>query len=428
MGLLPPHGSHAAHHNAVQSLGDGSHLVLAQEQTEQPGESVQIPDRLPQKGPHLLHSPHQNIPELLLLLGAPAVSCCLKGSRQVLQTLRRPDLLQKGIQGLQLLQGVPRPCHGRLHPHQGQHPGLPAPVQVLQGGLVFQLPGQSQSPGMPVKGLPPGFSAQAPGNDIVLQPVTGRRVQGREGRFQIPQHRLPVQALYHCLQSGEHRVGGGLQKNILRSGKVGGNPVPAQNLAQNRLIPWEIPAHQGHIPVPHPGPGSAAKLRRHKHAFLPHRLQTGSPGVIRQARDGLQGPPQERPAHVTPGRSYIRIPETLLLGRNPGLGRQAQQRSRRLPGQLHPRGLGAWPIADQAHRHRGRLLNEMGQNSQLLGGEVRKSVYVKHMLPGKTPRFHLLQQLGHPVSGVLAKACTNPVVGLLQLLRQDALRLPGSCL
>ena len=96
-GLLPPHGGHAAHHDAVQGLGDGAHLVLAQKQAKQPGEAVQIPDRLPQKGRHLLHRPHQNVPELLLLLGAAPVPRRLKGGGQLLQPPGGLHLFQEGV-------------------------------------------------------------------------------------------------------------------------------------------------------------------------------------------------------------------------------------------------------------------------------------------------------------------------------------------
>ncbi len=88
---------------------------------------------------------------------------------------------------------------------------------------------------------------------------------------------------------------------------------------------------------------------------------------------------------------------------------------------------------DQAHRQ-GRLLNEMGQNSQLLGGEVRKIRLCKTHAPGQnSPLPSAPAALVIGLWG-LAKACTNPIIGLRRsdssssFLRQDALRLPGSCL
>ena len=63
------------------------------------------------------------------------------------------------------------------------------------------------------------------------------------------------------------------------AGKVGRDPVPVQDLTQHRLIPRQVRAHQGHIPVPASGLGPAANLRRRKDALLAYRLQTNRPGA-----------------------------------------------------------------------------------------------------------------------------------------------------
>ena len=71
----------------------------------------------------------------------------------------------------------------------------------------------------------------------------------------------------------------------------------------------------------------------------------------------------------------------------------------------------------------------MGQHRLLLGGEIRKSVYVKAVLSSEVRRLQLLQKLGHPVPGILAADGTDGVVAFqkipqfLQLLGQDSLGL-----
>ena len=104
-----------------------------------------------------------------------------------------------------------------------------------------------------------------------------------------------------------------------------------------------------------------------------------------------------------------------LLGRLPGLFKGKQLRSRLIAVERHGNG------RTKAH--------QVLQNGQILPGKVRKALYVEYMVFRVIAVLQLLQEPGHPVSGVPFALGAEAVVALhekpqlLQLLGKGSLAL-----
>ena len=213
--LLAAHGTDIAHRHRIEDRGDGAHIVLTQQQPQQPGKGVWLPVGLAQNGAELLQRPDQDLPELVILLGRPAVPVGLRPGAEGFQALGQLRLLQKGQQPIDLSGQVLRLPDGLSQPHQGRDTRLPRFIQLRKERFAFLVPFAAQTGRMQRKGPVPFFATDAPGNGIIFQFVADLRLHGRQQRAQVAQHLPLLQTLHGRIQSRQDRCDGGLFEDVI---------------------------------------------------------------------------------------------------------------------------------------------------------------------------------------------------------------------
>ena len=155
----------------VQGDGDGSHVVLGEDQPEQGGKLVQLHGGILQLGGTLLQAAAQNGPQLPVLLRQGGLVPAAQLLHPLLQALGQADLLQKTVKGNGLspsgVVGVfPQKPQGLGHLATGS-------IQPLHQDLVLLRPVHPVARGVHGPGLLLGPAAppQVPLDDIVLQQV-----------------------------------------------------------------------------------------------------------------------------------------------------------------------------------------------------------------------------------------------------------------
>ena len=160
--LLAAHGAHRTRRHRIQDCGDGAHIVLAQQQPQQPGKGLGLPFAAAQNAVQLLQGAQQDLPELAVFLGSPVVAVSIRLLRQQLQPLTQADLIQKGKQRLHHAMEIPGAAHAVPEPDQRGDAPFPGPVELRQqrsaGGSL--LPAQTF--GVVAEGAVPFFAPDAP--------------------------------------------------------------------------------------------------------------------------------------------------------------------------------------------------------------------------------------------------------------------------
>ena len=95
--LLAAHGADGTHLHRVQHRGDGTYVILAQQQPQQPGEMLRLPVGLPQHIVELLQRGHENFPKLIQNLGAAVVPGIIQFLGHLGQPLLQLNLFQKTV-------------------------------------------------------------------------------------------------------------------------------------------------------------------------------------------------------------------------------------------------------------------------------------------------------------------------------------------
>ena len=181
--LLAAHGGNAAHGHRIEHRGDGAHVILAQQQPQEPGEGLRLPGGPAQDAVKLLQSPHQDLPELVILLGRPVVPGGIGLGSQPLQMPRQVRLLQKCQQGGDEAGHLLRLPEPGPKPDQRGDARRPGPVQRIQKGLALLVEFLAQAAGMEGEGPVPFLSPDAPADGIIFQFVANLRLHGRQEGF-----------------------------------------------------------------------------------------------------------------------------------------------------------------------------------------------------------------------------------------------------
>ena len=244
--------------------------------------------------------------------------------------------------------------------------------------------------------------------------------------MEIPHNAPGLEAGYHRLQGGEHRCDDAFGHDLLRTRLINGDAHALENQSSQPPVGPHIRHHQGDIPAPASTTDQFRRLLRRRHGLLPRVSSLIDTQPLR--RDVFRQTSLEQ--FLTNGRQRIRLlGQTLnvylysppvgdlqeLLGRLPGLFKGKQFRSRLIAVERHGNG--------RAEAH------QVLQNGQILPGEVRKALYVEYMVLRVIAVLQLLQEPGHPVSGVPLALGAEAVVALhqkaklLQLLGKGSLAL-----
>ena len=383
---------------------------------------------VPQHVVHLLQRTQKDFPQLVQNLRGPVVP----GGIQLLRHAGKPhfqrNVFQKAIQRQNLSPQVGSVPEALPEPRQRRDCQFPRRVQFFQTMLVFLRPHAAEAIGMVFPALRPLLPANAPDDGVILDPVAGIRVNGRQGGAEIAQDAFLVESTQGSVQRHQHRGDDAFLQNILGSGLIHRNMKPVKDQIHQRLIHRHIGADHCNIPAAAPGGQKPPNPLRRAHTlevrrFRPEHIQTF---LCRpRADNALKQPlPHRRKGQALFGNDFD-------LHVHPGAAGAEKQLGRRVPRLFKGKKVGTLPVAVQAHRHVGGRLNEMFQNRQMLPGKIREAVYVKHMLPGKVPLLHLFQKPRHLVSRVALAPAAQSVVALhqkrqlLQLLRQTPLRFFG---
>ena len=395
--LMAAHGGYGADLHRVQHRWDGSHVVLAQQQPEKADKLLSLPTGVPQHIVHLLQCAQKDFPQLVQYLRAPVVP----GGVQLLRHAGKPhfqgNILQKTVQRQHLSPQVGSVPEALPEPRQRRDCQFPRRVQFLQPMLVFLRPHAAEAIGMVFPALCPLLPANTPDDGVILDPVAGIRVNGRQGGAEIAQDAFLVESAQGSVQRHQHRGDDAFLQNILGSGLIHRNMEPVKDQIHQRLIHRHIGADHCNVPAAAPGGQKPPNPLRRAHTlevrrFRPEHVQ--APARRPPADHALKQPlPQGRKGQALSGNG-------LDPHFHPGAAGAAKQLGRRVPRLFKGQKVGTLPFTVQAHRHVGGRLNEMFQNRQMLPGKIREAVYVKHMLPGKVPLLHLFQKPRHLVSRV----------------------------
>ena len=142
---MAPQRTDAAHLHSIQHRRDGAHIILAEQQPEEPEEVLRLPVGLPQHIIHLLQRRKKNFPQLVQDLGAPIVPGLIHFLGLGLQLFFQTDVLQKSVQGQHLPLQIPGRFKAPAEPRQRLHYRFPQGVQLLQPGLGIPLPFSGQT-------------------------------------------------------------------------------------------------------------------------------------------------------------------------------------------------------------------------------------------------------------------------------------------
>ena len=175
--LMAAHGGHRADLHRVQHRRDGSHVVLAQQQTEKADELLPLPMGVPQHVIHLFQRPQKDFPQLVQDLRAPVVPGGIQRLRHAGKPHFQGNILQKAVQ--------------RQHLPNGQ---FPRGVQFLHAVSVSLCPHAAEAVRMIFPALRPFLPPDAPDDGVILDPVAGIRGNGGQGRAEIAQDAFLVKA------------------------------------------------------------------------------------------------------------------------------------------------------------------------------------------------------------------------------------------
>ena len=171
LAFLAAHSADGAHRYRIQHRRNGSHIILAQQQRQQPHKSLRLPNRSAQHIVKLLQGRQQNIPQLIEDLGAAVVTAAVHTIRHFLQFPGKVRFFQEIIESTNLLRhilGIPEPL---CQPGKGLHQLLSCLIEPTQ-----QLPGVfrhllTEAVGVVFPCLQPAIAPDAPDDGIVFQPV-----------------------------------------------------------------------------------------------------------------------------------------------------------------------------------------------------------------------------------------------------------------
>ena len=405
------HGGHRPQLHHIQHRRDGAHIVLAQQQPQQPLEMLRLPVGLAQHVIQLLQGGHQNLPQLIEDLRLPAVAGSIQGLGQLLQALLHAHRFQKVVQRLHLPGQADAGAEGLAQLLQWLYPPPAGGVQGFQPGSGIGVPLRPQTVRVVFPFSSPPDAPDVPEEGIVFQQIAGVRVHAGQGRAQIAEDTALVIVAEGGIQCGEDGGNHALLQNILGAGLVDRDVHPGKNQAHQGLILPHVRADQGDIPVAAALGNQGTHPVGCLHHLCPGRVrpadpqELGSAALLNRALEQLLPEDAQR---------VLPLGDLLHLHRNmQPLGSPVQLRGslpRLLKGQL----VGADAVAVQAHRNLRAELNQMLQNGHMLPGEIREAVNVKYVLPGEIPILQLLQQPGHLVPGVPLAPAAQAVVALHQ--------------
>ena len=408
--LLAAHGTCRARRYRIQHRRNSAHIILAQQQPEQPGKGLRIPAHGAQHRPKLFHGRKQNLPELVVFLRRAVVPPLLCPESQSFQTIRQTDLLQKAVQRIHLIgKRVTFPEAPAQIRQRGDAPdsGFVQSCQLLFGCLV---PFTAQTIRVEGPLTVPFLTPDAPEYRIVLQFVALLRGNRRQHGFQVTKHRLLIQSLHGRIQCCQHRGHSSFLQNVLGTGQIHRHTAPAEHQRQNAPVAVGIGQHHADVPVaaarqhqfPDPFRGDLALI---KDRVAPNQFQPVGQRRFR-GNQALKEPVPNRFQSVPALRNVDNLHgHTGLLG-------NVQNVSGGLTRLLKGRTAGFHPVTVQTHRHHRRLANHMGQNCHVLAGQIGESIYVKPMLPGKIAHFQLFQQPVHLIPRIVLALSADAVVSL----------------
>ena len=64
--------------DSIQHRGDGTHVVLAQQEAQEPGKALAFPDGIPQHIIQLFHSRQEDVPQLIQNLSTTVIPICVQ--------------------------------------------------------------------------------------------------------------------------------------------------------------------------------------------------------------------------------------------------------------------------------------------------------------------------------------------------------------
>ena len=102
------HSAHRTHLHRIQHRRNGSHIILAQQQPQQPHKMLRLPYAFAQNVIHLLQRTQQDLPELIEDLRAAVVAGGIQFRSQLRKTVLQIQIHQEPIQRNHLLMQVLR--------------------------------------------------------------------------------------------------------------------------------------------------------------------------------------------------------------------------------------------------------------------------------------------------------------------------------
>ena len=277
---MAAHGGHRAHLNRIQHRRDGTHIVAAQQQPQQPDKMLRLPMGLPQHIMELFQGRQENFPQLVQNLGLPAIAGVFTLQRHFLQPLLQTDGFQKIIKRQHLLPkgGCPAEVLPKLL--QRRQEGASGRIQRFQTAAAVGAPFLAQAVGMVFPLGKPGAAPDAPEEGIVFHPVAGVGVHAGQGRAEIPEDTALVEITEGGIQRRQHRGNDALLQNLLRAGLVDGDVHPMENQVHQGQVFRHIGADQGNIPV------AAARIHQppdgmcRGHDLIPCRIALADPKAV----------------------------------------------------------------------------------------------------------------------------------------------------
>jgi len=176
--------------------------------------------------------------------------------------------------------------------------------------------------------LRPLLPPDAPDDGVILNPVTGVRVNGGQGGTEIAQNAFLVEAAQGSVQRRQHRGDDAFLQNILGSGLVHRDMEPVKYQIHQGLIHRHIGADHRNIPAAAPGGEKKANPLRRAHTlevrrFRPEHVQ--APARRAPADHALKQPlPQGRKGQALSGNGFD-------FHLHPGAAGAAKQLGRRIP-------------------------------------------------------------------------------------------------
>ena len=143
--LITPHGADRTHLHRIQHRRNGAHIILAQQQTEQPCKMLRLPHGMPQHIMELFQGRQKDLPQLVQYLRIAVIPGSIHFLCHEAEFFSKMDGFQKTVQGKNLLLHIGCLPESLLQGCQGSHHRFPGIVQEHKLHVGTLVPGFSQS-------------------------------------------------------------------------------------------------------------------------------------------------------------------------------------------------------------------------------------------------------------------------------------------